>query len=529
MTDASYRLKPGAPGATTGAVVGIDLGTTYSAIAQVDSAGHVEVVPNSDGYTTTPSVVFIDGETVLVGREAVKAALLEPEKSADCFKRDMGRPRYSRKVCGQHMRPEVLSAMVLRKLKGDAERKLGPISEAVITVPAYFDDTRRKATQDAGKIAGLNVARIINEPTAAALWHGFSTPDADATEGEIVLIYDLGGGTFDATLMRTTGANKFETIATDGDVMLGGKDWDARLFDYVAGEFMKKIGADPREDDLSYQEFVLRVEEGKRSLSKRSSVTIPVAHGGQRLGVTVTRELFRSLTSDLLARTQTTIELLMGEADLSWDQLSRVMLVGGASRMTMVHEMLASLSGAEPDVSMDADLAVAKGAAVHAATLRGEGVAGTVSKKLQALEHRNVNSHSLGVEAWNDEAQSLENTIIIPKNTQLPCERAGTFATAESIDEGRADVAFRILEGEATDPESCAQIGLCRIEDLPPGLPEGSPVEVTFSYSEEGRIQVSALAKDVNRAATASIFRPEALSSELIEQHSTEVSSMDIV
>jgi molecular chaperone DnaK len=300
--------------ATGGAIVGIDLGTTMSSIACAKPDGHIEVVPNSDGQIKTPSVVFFDGDTVLVGQEAARAALLEPEKAASCFKRDMGRPKFGSKVCGEWMRPEVLSALVLKKLLGDAEQRVGPITEAVVTVPAYFDDTRRKATQDAGEIAGLETTHILNEPTAAALWYGFSEQQAGANKDSTVLIYDLGGGTFDATLMEIRSDGQLLTLGTEGDVMLGGKDWDARLLDYVSSEFMRAEGSDPREDDISYQELVVRVEEGKHTLSKRSTVIIPVTHGGRRARITISREQFKALTGDLLARTQNTLEILMADA-----------------------------------------------------------------------------------------------------------------------------------------------------------------------------------------------------------------------
>lgn len=516
-------------GSAGGAVVGIDLGTTYSSIAWMNGGGHVEVIPNSDGQTTTPSVVFIDGETVLVGHEAAKAALLEPEKSADCFKRDMGRPVYGRRVCGEYMRPEVLAAMVLKKLKQDAEEKIGPISAAVITVPAYFDDTRRRATQDAARMAGLRGVQILNEPTAAALWYGFSRHDQKLDGDGLVLIYDLGGGTFDVTLMRITRGESFEVVATDGDVMLGGKDWDGRLLDHVAGEFMRRMGLDPRADDLAYQELVTRIEESKRSLSKRQAVTIPVVCGGQRLGVTITREELRGLTNDLLARTQTTIELLMSEAGATWAELKRVLVVGGASRMTMVREMIERVAGRPVDTCMDADLAVALGAAVHAARIANVGGDGPAGDLIRRMTHRNVNSHSLGVEGLNAELGRLENVILIPKNTPLPCERKELFATDRATADDGADLAFRILEGEAVDPEACVAIGECRVEDLPSGLCKDTPVEVTFSYGEDGRIHVSAAVRDVGLSATARIYCPDALDEAGLQENAAAVAAMEIL
>jgi len=513
-----------------GVIVGIDLGTTYSSLAWVDPSGHVEVLPNSEGYLTTESTVFFDGETVIVGREAAKAALLEPEKAAECFKRDMGRARYSRKVCGKYMRPEVLSAIVLKKLKQDAEHKLGPIRHAVVTVPAYFDDTRRKATQDAGKIAGLDVSAIINEPTAAAISYGYGK-HGEASDENIFLVYDLGGGTFDATLMRVRGENQFTTIATDGDVMLGGKDWDQRIIDYVAGEFVRRLGADPRDDPLSYQELALRVEGCKRTLSKRPSVTVPIAHVGQRLGVSLHREKFKDLSADLLARTQTTIELLVSEAGLTWEQVSAILLAGGSTRMSMVREMIVKVTGKEPDMTLEEDLAVAKGAAIYAASLRlsQSPEAGTFQEaavgKLVGLKHQNVNAHSLGVAA-RSRAGGMKNVIIIPKNTGLPVQRSRTFGLSAS---DATSVRIKILEGEAPVPEACIQIGMCRITGLPRGLRRGSPIDVTFSYSEDGRIHVQALARAANRSVSVAIIRPEGLDGEGVARQTQALSDLQII
>ena len=514
-----------------GVTVGIDLGTTYSAIAWVEPSGHVEVVPNSEGTLTTPSVVFFDCDTAIVGDEAAKAALLEPERAAECFKRDMGRAKYRRTVCGKHMRPEALSAIVLKRLKQDAERRIGPIQNAVITVPAYFDDARRKATQDAGEIAGLNVIGIINEPTAAAICYGYGRK-SDPSEKYIVLVYDLGGGTFDATLMHIAGDDEFTTVATDGDVVLGGKEWDQRLLDHVASEFVRKAGADPRDDPAAYQELALRVEQCKRTLSRRQSVVIPVAHAGQRLGVTIDRNKFRELTADLLARTQSTIELLLTEAGLDWPQVNAVLLSGGASRMVMVREMIAKVTHKEPDETLDEDLAVAKGAALYAASLQvaqqpaAPAFVEPTAAKLANLTHRSVNAHSLGVAARDAVTGQLKNVILIPKNTGLPYQKSHTFGVAAANAQA---VRVKVLEGEAPVPEGCTEIGMCVIAGLPPNLPKGSPVDVAFSYSEDGRVHVHAVARAANLSTSVEIIRPEALSNADVTQHAQELSEYQVV
>jgi molecular chaperone DnaK len=464
-----------------------------------------------------------------VGHEAAKAALLEPDKAAECFKREMGRARYSRKVCGRDMRPEMLSAIVLKKLRQDAERKIGPIREAVITVPAYFDDTRRKATQDAGEIAGLNVIAIINEPTAAAINYGCGKAPAPGSE-QVVLVYDLGGGTFDATLMRVCEGNQFATIATDGDVMLGGKDWDRRILDYVAGEFERKLGSDPRTDPISYQELSLRVEECKRTLSTRNTVIVPITHAGQRLGVPLDRAKFKELTADLLARTQTTLELLVSGAGLTWEQVDTILLSGGSTRMIMVREMMAKVAGKPPDTTLDEDLAVAKGAAIYAACLRlsqadgGQAFQESAAEKLKGLKHRSVNSHSLGVAAITKEG--IRNITIIPRNTAIPVERSRSFGLSAA---DAALVRIKILEGEAPLPESCIRIGTCHIAGLPPGLPKGSPIDVTFAYSEDGRIHVHALVRAAGCSASVEIVRPEGLDGEALARQAQAVADLEVV
>ena len=323
--------------------VGIDLGTTYSAIAYLDETGRPTSIANDAGDVLTPSAVSFDGPAVLVGKEAIKQGVFEPEVFADCFKRDIGRREFHRPVAGQRVPPEVLSAFVLKKLKQDAERRLGPIEEAVITVPAFFDETRRRATQEAGRLAGLKVLDIINEPTAAAVAFGYQS----ATRKERVLVYDLGGGTFDVTVLEIDGRT-FRTLATDGDVQLGGKDFDQRLVDHVAEKFLAAHDSDPRSDPQDAAQLWQDVQEAKHTLSQRSKVAIPCFHAGQRMRIEVSRSEFWHLAADLLERTETTTQLVVRQAGLDWSQIDRVLLVGGATRMPMVAEMLGASRARSP-------------------------------------------------------------------------------------------------------------------------------------------------------------------------------------
>src|SRR3954454_7673949 len=285
-------------------VVGIDLGTTFSAIAALDDRGRPVTVPNRDGELLTPSAVLIaDGEAV-VGQPALDVSLEQPDRVATLVKRRMGLPDFGRPVAGRHFRPETLSAIILRKLAQDAEQRVGPAGRPVITVPAYFDDTRRKATQDAGRIAGLDVLDILDEPSAAAL--AYSLPNAPAAAGglsQTVLVYDLGGGTFDATLVRLANRH-FQTLAIEGDVRLGGKDWDDRIVNHVAEQFQKAHGTDPRTDPQSLVMLQAAAERAKRTLSKLPQTTVTCTHAGQVLSVVLTRADFETLTRDLLIRTR---------------------------------------------------------------------------------------------------------------------------------------------------------------------------------------------------------------------------------
>ena len=288
--------------------VGIDLGTTFSVVAYLDHTGRPCTLPNSEGDPITPSVVLFEGDSVVVGKEAVKAAPFEPDRIADFAKRDMGSAAYSKRINGDSLPPEVIQSLILEKLKRDAEMKLGTVSEAVVTVPAFFNEPRRKATQDAAQLAGLKVLDIVNEPTAAAIAFGyqvgFLNAGGEAPRKETVLVYDLGGGTFDVTLMEIQGGD-FTAIATDGDVFLGGIDWDRRIVDFVAEKFKEQHrGIDPRQDAAGLQRLLRECEDAKRALSAREQTTISFEHVGQGLRVPLTRSTFEELSADLLDRTR---------------------------------------------------------------------------------------------------------------------------------------------------------------------------------------------------------------------------------
>src|SRR5262245_10917241 len=418
--------------------VGIDLGTTFSVVAHLNAEGRPVTVPNADGDLTTPSVVFLDKGGAVVGKEAVKAAEFEPERIARFPKRDMGRNVFHHSVRGEQFPPEVLQALILRKLKHDAELKIGSLRKAVITVPAYFNEPRRKATQDAGRMAGWDVVDIVNEPTAAAIafgvQRGFVGPSASG-QPETILVYDLGGGTFDVTLMRIE-QNCFTVLATAGDVELGGIDWDGRVINFVAEEFVKQHGADPRQDPAASQRLRAEAEDAKRSLSTRPEVTVAFAFDGRRLRVPLARTQFDAMTGDLLDRTALTLLRLMRDAGVAFADLTRLLVVGGATRMPMIASLLERESGRAIDRSLSADEAVAHGAAIYAGAATQAGV--------RRLRVRNVNSHDLGVLGVEKATGLKRRHIMIARNTALPATAAQRFPTYR--DNQRA-VTVSVVEG----------------------------------------------------------------------------------
>lgn len=489
--------------------VGIDLGTTLSALSYVDNSGRPIIVTNQLGSTLTPSAVAFEDGLVIVGREALKGSMIEPDAFADCFKRDIGQMTYHRKVNGYKVPPEVLSAFLLKRLKEDAEQQLGPIREVVVTVPAFFDEVRRKSTQDAGRLAGLDVIDIINEPTAAAIAFGFHRMQSQVgsetpPDKERILVYDLGGGTFDVTILDVDGTT-FRTVATDGDVQLGGRDFDRRLLDHISDAFREEHDMDPREDPHDLAQLWLSAQEAKMALTERRKTNVVCSCRGVRFKIEITREEFESLTEDLLSRTEMTTAMVVREAGLDWNGIDRILAVGGSSRMPMVSGMLRRLTGMEPDRSQSADEAVAHGAALYAAMLmdqrQEDAGAKPNSNKIRLV---NVNSHSLGVVGLHPQTQQKVNVTLIPKNSPLPARKIKRFQTAK---ESQTNVKIAVIEGESPQPEHCISLGECVVQDLPPGLPKGTPIEVDYQYATNGRLTVAARVPSVRLSAHVRIER----------------------
>jgi molecular chaperone DnaK len=520
-----------------GKLVGIDLGTTFSAIATLDDHGQPITLPNRDGDMLTPSAVFIDNDNIVVGQAALDVALEQPEKVATLIKRRMGHATLGPLVSGRQFRPETLSALILRKLVQDAELRIGPVSKAVITVPAYFDDTRRKATKDAGRIAGLEVLDILDEPTAAALAYSFQPPRSGGDlvpdhilpgEQRTVLVYDLGGGTFDVTLVRLT-RRHFQTLAIEGDVRLGGKDWDDRIVNHVADQFQKQFGLDPRSDPQALANLSAAAERAKRTLSKLPQASVTCNHGGKVLTVPISRADFENLTRDLLTRTRLTTQQLLRQAQLGWNTVDRILLVGGSTHMPMTGKMLQDLSSKEPDKSLAVSEVVARGAAIHAGIVatRTQEVDLALDEDARAALSQvveiNVNSHSLGIEVKSGEERI--NDILIHKNTQLPTAASRIYRT---VAENQQRVRVKVLQGEAHQADACISIGECWIDDLPTTLPRFSPIQVRCGVASNGLIDVMGLDMTSGKIARAQIHRSSGLSDEEIAREADWVGKVSI-
>ncbi len=520
-------------------IVGIDLGTTASAISYINVYGKPEIIPNREGDRTTPSVIFFEADgTPIVGSEARNLALVEPRRVVRFIKREMGNPSFRFNVDGRDYFPEDLSAMILRKLKNDAEAYLGQeVKKAVISVPAYFKDAQRECTRQAGEIAGLDVVRIINEPTAAALAYGFERSEEEQT----ILIYDFGGGTFDVTIMRIEG-NTFTILATDGHADLGGKEIDERLVNYFAEEFLKTYGTDLRANPRSRQDLWDKAEIAKKDLSFRNQIAVALSSNDSALRVDLDRSLFYELVEDLIWKTEDCMHRVLEDSGLSWDQIDRVLLAGGSSRMPVVREMIERVTGKEAAWHLNPDECVALGAAVQGmvvaqdniskdATIK-EPVSSTTSLEKpieKPITVTDIAVHSLGVKARSAEDPSkYVNSIIIPRFTPLPCEKTRRFVT--NVD-NQSRVEFEVLQGEDSDPNSpqVERIGRAGLSGLPPHKAGELMIEVTLRYNVDGVIEVVTRELMSGQVTRESIMQKSgSLSKEIIDERKSLISNMTL-
>lgn len=464
-----------------GKVIGIDLGTTNSCVAVLENGSPV-VISNAEGTRTTPSVVAFtkDGER-LVGDIARRQAAVNVDRTFFSMKREMG-SSYRVKVDNKSYTPQEISAMILRKLKKDAEDYLGEtVTEAVITVPAYFNDAQRQATNDAGRIAGLNVLRIINEPTSAALAYGL-----DHGTPQKILVYDLGGGTFDVSIIEI-GDNLIEVLATAGDNHLGGDDFDARLTDYIIGEYKKQEKVDLSKDTTALQRVREEAEKAKKELSTATSVNInlpfiiTVRGEAKHLDMQITRAQFEELTRDLIERTAAPVTQALSDASISTGELGMVLLVGGSTRMPAVAQKVRQLTGKEPSKNLNPDECVALGAAVQGGKLGGQLMAGSAAAELILMD---VTPLSLSIETMGGVA-----TRLIERNTPIPTRHSKVFTTAGNF---QTSVNIKVLQGERQFARDNKLLGDFKLGGIKPAMAGVPQIEVTFDIDVNGIVQVSA-------------------------------------
>jgi len=483
--------------------IGIDLGTTFSEIAYVNEHGVPEVIENAEGERTTPSVVLFDGDEIHVGSYAKDNMAVYPGQGVEFVKRFMGDRLWSFEYRGRKYNASEISSFILKKLKKDAEDKLvTKISDVVITVPAYFGDPQRRATMEAGEMVGLTVVQVINEPTAAAYSYGLHKLGKD----QRVLVFDLGGGTFDVTVMEISG-EKIEVKATNGDHQLGGKDWDDVLTQYIADRFQNAYRINPYDDEADYQSLKEKCLSAKISLSNLPKVNVIYGCKGKTLKEEVTRQKFEEMSSRLVNQCRMLTELVLKEAKYQKKDIDIVLLAGGSTRMPMVVNMLKEYFGKEPSKALNPDECVALGAAVKAALLKKETWSLPGQKKTWALpsgmKDINVTSHSFGLAVLKD--GELFNSIIIPKNTPYPCEReksdyVTTYDNQETLD-------LYVLEGEAEDPRDCDLVGSYQIHDIPRRPAGKTKLKVTYKYNQNQIVEANAI--ELNNNKTLPLKRVE--------------------
>jgi molecular chaperone DnaK len=483
--------------------VGIDLGTTNSVVSVLE-AGDPVVIPNSEGSRTTPSVVaFSKGGEVLMGEVAKRQAITNPDRTIRSVKRHMG-TTWSVEIDGKKYTAQEISARTLMKLKRDAEAYLGDtVTQAVITVPAYFDDAQRTATKEAGQIAGLEVLRIINEPTAAALAYGL---DKEGASDQTILVFDLGGGTFDVSILEI-GDGVFEVKSTHGDTNLGGDDWDQKVIDWLVEQFKSAHGVDLSKDNMATQRLKEAAEKAKIELSQvqQTQINLPfitaTADGPLHLDEQLTRAKFQDLTADLLERCRSPFEQAIKDAGLTKDQIDHVILVGGSTRMPAVAELVSELTSKEPNKSVNPDEVVAIGAAVQAGVLKGE------VKDVLLLD---VTPLSLGIET-----KGGVMTKLIERNTTIPTRRTEVFTTAEDM---QPSVEIHVIQGEREMAQYNKTLGKFQLVDLPPA-PRGVPqIEVTFDIDANGIVHVSAKDRATNKEQSMTITGQSSLDKDAIDQ-----------
>jgi len=524
-----------------GKVVGIDLGTTFSAVSYIDKNGNAQIIPNRDGENITPSTVLFDDEEVIVGKQAKKSAFLHPTNYESFVKRHMGERDYQFvSENGEKYSAEAISAIILKKLKADAEAYLGDsIDGAVITVPAFFSDVQRTSTMDAAKMAGINTLAIINEPTAAALAYGISK---GSSEPKTVLVYDLGGGTFDVTIIKFT-ENEIEPLATDGNRQLGGFDFDNKIVDFVIEE-AKKQGLDINKDAKARQALQNEAEEAKKTLSERKKAEISLYICGQPFDVTITRDQFESMISSLLFRTINVMESAMEEAGLEYSDLDKILLVGGSTRIPAVAKSIEEETGIKPSQDIHPDEAVAIGAAFYAVDIAKKNLNSVNSQNtsdnnaggafcppstdlpdnVESYQFRDITAHGIGIVIEDDLTGEDINSVILPKNTKVPAEYREQYATQHAYQD---TILLQVTQGEDTELKYVTIIGETELKVKP--KPEPFPIEVIISCDSDSIIHVRVIDLVTNEdLGEMKIDRVNNLSDQEVQKETNRLGKLNI-
>jgi len=476
------------------AFIGIDLGTTFSAAARIGDDGRPVIIPNAEGEKITPSVIWFGSQPPTVGRMAKDEQRAGATEIAAFFKRSMGDANYQLSFGGRDYNPVDLSTLVLQKIKADCEAALRqPVTHAVITVPAYFNNRQREATIEAGRRAGLTVLRIINEPTSAALAYGVH----QSGQTETCVVYDLGGGTFDVTVVRIS-PQDITVLGTDGDHELGGKDWDDRVARFLATRFRDEHGFDPLDRSDSFQDLLVQCEQSKQLLSSRNAVNVSLDFNGTRGSYELTRDKFEELTVDLMERTQRLTEQVLSDAGLTWGELTCTLLVGGSTRMPMVRTYVERMSGKPPRMGVNVDEAVALGAAVQAALDMQ-----VITKKVRALPGarriQDVMSHSLGVVAESPDRSRYLNSRIIEKNKSIPASMKRPYQL-RTRNRGDNLLEVYVTQGESEDPTACTILGKYRFSDITHVTGKDlAVIDITYDYDSNGVVSVAATERSTGK------------------------------
>jgi molecular chaperone DnaK len=496
--------------------VGIDLGTTYSCIACLNRHGEPITIPNQEGEAQTPSVVMFDGNDVIVGREALRHAVSDPGHVVQNSKRSMGDSGKTYQSSGRTFTPVEIASLILRKLLDAAEEKIGPIEQAVVTVPTQFSELQRQATVEAGRKAGLKRVDIINEPVAAALCAVLGTEGlwfAELADEQRILVFDLGGGTFDLSLVQYE-KNEVRVLAGSGDLHLGGTDWNRALVKAIAEQFIRDFKDDPRDDPESEQALALEVEEAKRSLSVRERAPLACQHAGFRKLYRVERAKFERLTQPLVDRAASITRKMLSDNRFGWANVDMVMTTGGASRMPMVRNMLKNLSGRTLNTSLSPDQSIAHGAAYFAGMLLSHSgfedstLTDAATRRLSRIRQMSINSRALGILVDDRKTGKRVPHYLIKANSTLPVSVSQTFST---VVPNQKRIHVHVVESGVTAEQPHVELGACIVQDLPEKLPQASAVEVSLRYDAQARVHVEARDVTSGQAASTDIVRPEIL------------------